>query len=184
MSYFKLSTGENVVTDGDFKNGGDGFEPIPSGQVVKAAVTSLKWDVYQDNPEVLALEWVIAAPQKYRNRKVFQKIKLNDPSTEVRDKAIRMFSAIYKNAGSDSSKFTSKPTEQQLISDLANKFMLLQLAVWESEDKTKSGNYVSRVSPMNNADQAAKVETIVGAEKPKLAYDPAATAENDDDLPF
>lgn len=184
MSYFKLSTGENPVTNGDFSTGAGDFAPIPKGQVVKAAVTSLKWDQHQDNPEVLSLEWVIGAPQKYRNRKIFQKIKLNDQSTETKDKAIRMLGAIYTNAGGDISKFTGKPTEAQLISDLANKFMLLELGVWELEDKSKSGNFVSRVSPVNNADQAAKVENIVGQEKPKLQYDPAQSAELDQDLPF
>lgn len=184
MSYFKLSTGENAVTDGDFKTGNDGFALIPKGQVVKAAITSLKWDQYQDNPEVLALEWVIAKPDQYRNRKLFQKIKLNDPDSSKRDTAVRMFSAIYANAGGDISKFTSKPTEQQMIGDLANKFMLLELGIWELDDKSKSGNFVSRVSPNNNADQAAKVDVIVGAEKPKLAYDPASSAEDGDELPF
>lgn len=182
MSYFKLSTGENAISSGDFNNGGGDFTPIPKGQVVKAAITSLKWDQFENNPEVLALEWVVVAPAKYKNRKIFQKVKLNDPKPEVCDKAIRMLSAIYTNAGGDLSKFQGKPSEQELIRDLANKFMLLQLDVWEMDGK--SGNFVSRVSPMNSSEQAAKVETIVGETKTTLKYDPATSAEDGDDLPF
>lgn len=182
MSYFKLSTGEQAVSGGEFSTGGGEFPPIPKGQVVKAAITSLKWDTYQDDPEHLKIDWTILAPSKYKNRKIFQKIKLNDPNPEVRDKAIRMLAAIYANAGGDLSKFQSQPTEQELIRDLANKAMLLQLDVWDLDGK--QGNFVSRVSPMNNAEQAAKVENIVGAEKPTLQYDPAKAAQDDDYLPF
>lgn len=182
MSYFNLSDGTKPVTGGDFNSGNEGFAPIPKGQVVKAAVTSLKWDSFNNDPEYLSLDWVISAPAKYKNRRIFQKIKVNEPDAEKRDKAIRMLSAIYANAGGDLSKFSGKPTEAELVADLSHKFMLLQLDVWEMNGK--SGNHVTRVSPMNNPEQAQKVEVIVGTEQPKLAYDPAGAAELDSDLPF
>lgn len=182
MSYFNLSDGTKPVTGGDFNSGNEGFAPIPKGQVVKAAVTSIKWDSFNNDPEFLSLDWVISAPAKYKNRRVFQKLRLNDTDAGKRDKAIRMLSAIYANAGGDLSKFSGKPSEAELVADLSHKFMLLQLDVWEWEGK--SGNHVTRVSPMNNHEQSQKVEVIVGENKPVLNYDPAGAAELDSDLPF
>jgi hypothetical protein len=98
---------------------------------------------YEGN-EYINLAWTVNKPDAYKNRKVFQKVRIFDAETKKRDKALNMLAAIDKNAGGKLSKSDSAPTNETLL-HLMQKPMLIKVMVWEINDKT--GNWVAAVSP-------------------------------------
>lgn len=175
MSFFQTSTGQAVQSTGTFESGGGNMAPIPEGTQVLAATDEAKWDTYQGE-EFVALRWSVMQPEEYKNRKIFQKIKVNEKDPAKRDKALAMLAAIDTNAGGKLQAACRKPTDQELAGALMNRPMVLKLGVWELDDKTKSGNWVQKVAPRNGGQQAAPV-----APPPP----PKPVADYDDDLiPF
>jgi hypothetical protein len=182
MSYFKLSTGENVQSTGEFELSGGDIQPIPKGTVVKVIAEQVKWDSYGDKPEYISVTWVVQAPAEYKNRKIFQKILVDDADPAKSDKAIRMLGAILHNAGSNFEALgEGKPSSDKLNSIITFKPMFLKLEVWKIEkdefgnplaaDQIKQGNWVQAVS--NNAPQ----QTAATTQRPVQNLD-------DDSLPF
>ena len=169
MSFWNLSdNSENLQNNnGTFSAGGGDMEPIPSDTQVKAACEEAKWDAY-DGDEYVSLKWTVLAPAEYKNRKIFQKIRVMDGDTKKADKAKRMLAAIAANAGGGLLKVEGKPTDMDLQKNLAMKPMALTLQVWEIEksDGTgkASGNWVQQVAPLK-------------AQAP--AQEPAPAANND-----
>lgn len=193
MSFFTQSNGKSVQSTGNFESGG-GLAPIPEGTQVLAVIDEAKWDTYQ-NESFISLRWSIAKPQEYANRKIFQKIKVMDADASKRDKALMMLAAIDTNAGGKLQAAGVQPDTQALAAALMNRPMMLKLGVWEiKEDKQgrelhqsewKSGNWVSRVAPRPQADQAAQAATApVPKPAPKPAPARAAFDDLDDDVPF
>jgi len=152
MSFWNLSDNNQASqTDGNFNAGGGDMEPIPANTQVKAAIDEVKWDEYQGESYISA-RWSVLAPEEFKNRKVFQKIKVNESDNKKADKAKRMLAAIAANAGGGLLKIQSQPTDQDLKQHLSMKPMALTLMVWEMErddGTTATGNWVQQVAPLN-----------------------------------
>jgi hypothetical protein len=167
MSFWNLSdSNDNLTTgDGNFSTGGGDIEPIPSGTQVKAACEEAKWDSYEGD-EYISLKWTVLAPAEYKNRKVFQKVRVMSSEAKKADKAKRMLAAIATNAGGGLLKVTGKPTDQDLQSNLAMKPMALTLEVWEIEKSdgtgTASGNWVQQVAPLKQQAQSEPAKSDDG----------------------
>jgi len=163
-NFFQTSDGEKIKADKEY-DGGGGFETIPKGTVVLAAPYEAKrqfkddFETKQPLPESIGINWTVLAPPEYKNRKLFQDLKINSKDTKQEDKAKRMLAAIDANAGGKLAEAGEYPTDSALATALVNKPMMLKLGVWESKDKSMSGNWVMAVSPRNAA--VAEVETPV-----------------------
>lgn len=177
MSFWNLNdSNDKLDTTGSFESGGGDMEPIPSNTQVKAAIDEAKWDDYEGD-EYISLRWTVLTPAEFKNRKIFQKVRVLDPDTKKADKAKKMLAAVAANAGGGLLKVSGKPTDQDLQKNLLNKPMALKLQVWKidkdrdgtplSGDDIKKGNWVSQVAPLKKA--AAPVE------------EPAADDSDDDD---
>lgn len=188
MSYFKLSTGESVQSTGEFELSGGDIQPIPKGTVVKVIAEQVKWDHYGDKPEYISVTWTVQAPAEYKNRKIFQKILVDDADPAKSDKAIRMLGAILHNAGSSFDALGGeKPTSDKLNSIITFKPMFLKLEVWKIDkdefnnplpaDQIKQGNWVQAVSKAAPVQQAAPSQ-------PQAQTRGGATSNLEDDLPF
>lgn len=174
--FFKTSEGEDLAGQtGEYDTGGGDFDPIPAKTQVLAAPDEAKWDNYNGD-DYISVRWVVFKPEQYRNRKIFQKIRVNERDTKKADKAKRMLAAIDKNAGSNLLKLEGAPTDSDLARALVNKLMILMLQVWTLKDEDtgeiKKGNWISAVSPRDAAKPSA----------PKPA--PKKDQDFDDDIPF
>lgn len=166
MSFWNLSDNENAKEVGSsFESGGGNMEPIPAGTQVKAAIDEVKWDEYNGDSYISARWNVIDG--EFKNRKIFQKIRVNESDSKKADKAKRMLAAIATNAGGGLFKVETQPTDSDLQQHLLHKPMAIMLQVWEIEKEDgsgkASGNWVSAVAPLNA---------------------PTSSAESDDDDPF
>lgn len=171
MSFWNLNdSNEKIDNTGNFESGGD-MDPIPAKTQVKAAIDEAKWDDYESE-DYISLRWTVLAPEQYKNRKIFQKVKVNEPDTKKQDKAKKMLGAIAINAGGGLLKLKSAPSDQDLQKHLLNKPMVLLLQVWKLKDdngEEKSGNWVSAVSPLAGK---AKAEPVVEPQQePEVNYD-------------
>lgn len=169
MSFFDFGT----ETSGNFEasTGGD-FAPIPKGTIVKVIAEEVTWEQFNADPEFISIKWSIVEGD-YKNRKVFQKIRVQDSDPQKAQKANQMLGAINHNAKGGLEKLAHKPSDQELTNALTFKPMLLKLEVWlikQDDGTTKQGNWVSAVSSAQG-----------GVSAPTA---PKATVEKDDDLPF
>lgn len=142
MGFWNLSDGKAVESKSEFELGG-GFEVIPDGSRVLAAVEECKDDQWEGE-RFFNLKWRILEGE-YKNRIIFQKLKVFSSKEKQRDNAITMLAAIDANAGGKLMASGKEPTDFAIASALANRPMILLLRVWESEDKQKTGNYVAGV---------------------------------------
>ena len=144
-------TTEALASTGTVETGGGSIEPIPAKTQVKAAIDEAKWDSY-DGEEYISLRWTVLAPADYKNRKIFQKIKVNDPAKS--EKAKKMLGAIAVNAGGGLLKTAGEPSDSDLQKHLLNKPMALLLQVWKIKPEDGSdemtGNWISSVSPLKS----------------------------------
>lgn len=153
MSFWNLSDNSENLTQntGTFSAGGGDMEPIPAGTQVKAACEEAKWDSYEGD-EYINLKWTVLAPDDFKNRKIFQKVRVMDRDSKKADKAKRMLAAIAANAGGGLLKVEGRPSDQDLQSNLAMKPMALTLEVWKIEKSdgtgTATGNWVQQVAPL------------------------------------
>ena len=180
MSFWNLSDNKSVDTSGEFETGGGNIEPIPANTDVLAVCDEAKWDERGDD-RYISLRWTVMKPADYKNRKVFQKIRVLDSDPAKADKAKRMLAAIDANAGGKLVAAGEEPTDENLTKCLTNKPMVLKLQVWELETEqgeVKTGNWVSKVAP-----RAATAST---ASKPAQESPAAASVEDDleGDVPF
>ena len=179
MSFWNLSDNKSVDTSGEFETGGGNIEPIPSNTDVLAVCDEAKWDERGDD-RYISLRWTVMKPADYKNRKVFQKIRVLDSDPAKADKAKRMLAAIDANAGGKLVAAGEEPTDENLTKCLTNKPMVLRLQVWELETEqgeVKTGNWVSRVAPKSGPSKEA----------PAKQEAPAAPVVEDDlegDVPF
>lgn len=154
MSFFTLSDGQNVTTDGNAEMGGGNLEPIPDGTKVRAMITEAKWeDANQYNPRHIKLRWDVVDGE-YKKRVIFQKVKVGEDDANKRDKAIRMLAAIDANAGGKLMAVGKEPTDFEMMQNLCNKPMVIKLGVWEmegSDGDKRSGNWVLAVESAGGA---------------------------------
>lgn len=170
MSFWQTSTGEPVKTTGAFESN-TAMEPIPDNTTCLAMITKTSIDDFNGD-KFINLEWTVQKPDAYKNRKVFQKVRIFDADTKKRDKALQMLAAIDKNAGGKLSKIDKAPDVFALEAALLNKAMLIKVMVWALDDR--KGNWVSAVSP-RSASEPAPAPTPAPAPV-DVAYDP--------DIPF
>lgn len=167
-NFWNTSDGKAIEKKSDHESGG-AFDIIPDGTKLLALIDEAKWNAgFEGAPDVIKIRWTILAPDEYKNRKVFQNIKVNDEKTTTADNAKRMLMAIDQNAGGKLSKMDKEPEDNDLMGALLNKTMVIRMAVWDMNGK--QGNWVSAVSPRGG--NAAKTESST----------PAIGA--DDDIPF
>lgn len=149
MSFFNIT--EKVT--GSFESGGGNFDPIPEGTQALASCDEAKIDSYEGD-DYISLRWTVLAPVEFKNRKVFQKVKVFDQDKKVSEKAKRMLAAIDANAGGQLMASDDEPSDESLTKALVNKPMILRLAVWEMNDK--KGNWVSAVAPRTTKEEPKK----------------------------
>lgn len=195
MSFFQLSTGQAVQVTGEFDSGGGAMTPLPEGTQVMAMVDQAKWDAH-DGEYFVSLRWTVALPEEYKNRKIFQKIKVKNPDAEKRDKALMMLAAIDANAGGKIMALGAEPEDADLANGLLNRPMVLKLGLWEMKNEKgelKSGNWVQKVAPRKNgaaATPAAPASAAPAATRTPAPSRPVAPARApaaafaDDDIPF
>lgn len=184
MSFFSTSDGAVIETDGKFESGGGDLPPIPKGTQVLASIDQAKWSEFEGQ-RYIDLRWTIARPDEYANRKIFQKVRVNDSDPVKRDKALRMLAAIDANAGGKLVAAGVEPTDEALVSSLSNRPMVLKLEVWELDDKSKSGNWIAQVAPYNKQASAAPANPMSAPQQPAPAPQPAPVEDEfDDNVPF
>ena len=143
MSFWQTSEGKSATdTTGKFESNG-GIALIPENTTCLAMIIEANIAEYQGD-EYINLAWTINKPDAYKNRKVFQKVRVFDADTKKRDKALNMLAAIDKNAGGVLAQFNAAPTNVTLL-QIMNKPMLIKVMVWDMNDK--KGNWVAAVSP-------------------------------------
>ena len=185
MSFFSTSDGQEIKADGKYESGGGDLPPIPKGTQVLASIDQAKWSEYEGS-HYIDIRWTVARPEEYANRKIFQKIRVKDTDVNKKDKALRMLAAIDSNAGGKLVASGVEPTDESMTLSLANRPMVLKLDVWELDDKTKSGNWVSQVGPHTKKASDAPVNPMAAktaaAAPSAVAHDPVDDFE--DDVPF
>ena len=163
MSFWQTSEGRSATdtTTGKFESN-NGIALIPENTTCLAMITEANIAEYNGD-EYINLAWTVNKPDAYKNRKVFQKVRVFDADTKKRDKALNMLAAIDKNAGGKLSKYDTAPTNEMLL-NLMQKPMLIKVMVWDMNDK--KGNWVAAVSPRSTEEpvsvQAPKVTPEVG----------------------
>ena len=197
MSFFQLSTGQAVQVTGEFDSGGGAMTPLPEGTQVMAMVDQAKWDIHEGEYFV-SLRWTVALPEEYKNRKIFQKIKVKNQDAEKRDKALMMLAAIDANAGGQIMALGAEPEDADLANALLNRPMVLKLGLWKidnAQGEAKSGNWVQKVAPRKKgaastpaapaASAPATPRTPAPARPVAPARAPAVTFDDmDDSIPF
>jgi hypothetical protein len=174
MSFFAgINTNQNTFEIGD------SMEPIPKNTRVVATCEEAGNDSY-NGENYISLKWRVNLPKEYANRVIFQKLKVYDPAKQ--QKAREMLAAIATNAGGRLFQAMTTGNEHMpsdaSLQTLCNSPMVLQLDVWELDDKSKSGNWVRLVAPYTQ--QPAAVQQPV-AQQPT----PAVQATSDiDSIPF
>ena len=193
-NFFSLSDGSSAVDTGTSYEAPSGnIEPIPDGSTLLAMISGAKWESPRDDSSVsyVQIEWTMLQPADYANRKIWQKLWVNDfdPSAKddakakkKRDNAKRMLAAIDANCGGKLAKSVANnpggvPDDDDLTIALSNRPMVIKVKVWEIKDgaDVKSGNWIVSVAP-----KTAEVAVIGGA--PKKAAGKAAIDE--DSIPF
>lgn len=173
MGFWNLSDGKAVESKSEFELGG-GFEVIPDGSRVLAAVEECKDDQWEGE-RFFNLKWRILEGE-YKNRIIFQKLKVFSSKEKQRDNAITMLAAIDANAGGKLMASGKEPTDFAIASALANRPMILLLRVWESEDKQKTGNYVAGVFSRQQTKAAPAPKQSAQSNEPSMDFS--------DDVPF
>lgn len=179
MSFWTIENNTEEENLGQFAMGGGDLDPIPNKTQVLAFIDEIKWDEYEGDSYISA-RWNIIKPEEYKNRKIFQKIRVNDNDAKKSDKAKRMLMAIDFNAKGGLAASGKEPTTEMMQSKLTNKPMVIMLQIWAIEDKQtgemKKGNWVSAVSPKGDGvpDKVVKVERetkkMTDAEAAELAF--------------
>ena len=145
---------EQRNTSGTFESGGGDFEPIPANTGCIAAIKQAGWAEYQGD-RYINIQWQVLKPDQYKNRVIFQKIRVLDSDAAKADRAKRMLAAIDTNAGGKLLQLSHEPTDHDLASALTGKMQAIKLQVWEMEveGQQRSGNWVSAVAPSKGAAQ-------------------------------
>lgn len=169
MSFWKTSDNQQLDTTGKFEMAGGG-EPIPANTELRVMATEAKWDEYEGERSI-KIRWDVIDGE-YKNRVVFQKVRVAEFDAKKRDKAIRMLAAIDVNAGGKLMALGREPSDMDLAQCLLHKPMWIKVQVWEMN--YKKGNWVAAVSGG------------AGAPAPQPAPAPvqAAASLDETDIPF
>lgn len=185
MGFWDTVDGEDArKTDGTYDSGAGDFEPIPAGTQVLMAAEQASWDTIKDSDEqFVSIRWTVLQPEQYKNRKIFQKVRVNYSEPGKRDKAKRMLAAIDANAGGSLIKSSDMPSDADLARALFNRPMIGLVQVWKLKDaqtgEEKTGNFIAAVSPRNK-----KVQPMQKPEQEPVKRIVEGDGSFDDDIPF
>lgn len=207
MSFWQTQSGEDVSqSSGAFEAGGS-FEPIPKGQNCRATVESINWSEAQngidEGTQYIEATWCVIAPEKYANRKIFQKLWVyGKPSSKDPEKKrgndLRMLAAINVHARGNPLPVAADPTDSDLAK-LLNTIAMLTLDVYtftRDDGTDSSGNWVRSIQAASNQPASTGTQTRQvppaqhrkPAAKPAPASKPAPQAPEaddfDDEIPF
>lgn len=175
MSFWNLSDGNTATeTTGTMEMGGGDIPPIPpipANTELLAAIDEAKMDSYEDD-SFISLRWSVMAPEEYKNRKIFQKVRVFDNDAQKADKAKRMLMAIDHNCGGKLAASGEAPDDSNMQMSLIAKPMMIKVQIWEMNDK--KGNWVSSVAARKTAQTPA----------PTMTAAPVASVNPSDDVPF
>ena len=165
MSFWINNVNEEKIT-GSFELGGM-LEPIPANTTCLAFIEEAKWDNYEGE-EYIILKWKVLAPNEYKNRIVFQKVKVLQSNQEKAAKAQAMLLSINHNAKGKLHESATMPSTVDLQKNLCNKPMMISVQVWELEDG-RSGNWIAAVKPKSDGtpDNVVPVEVVKAQPAPK-----------------
>jgi hypothetical protein len=151
MSFWTTSEGKSAATEATGKfEASSSYELIPDGTTALAIITKPSIEQYNGD-EYINVEWTIVKPDAFKNRKIFQKVRVWDSNPKKADKAKAMLANIDKNAGGKLAKLDKDPTNESLAV-LTGKTMLIKILIWNIDDKT--GNYIGAVSPRTTEEAA------------------------------
>ena len=151
MSFWTTSEGKSAATEATGKfEASSSYELIPDGTTAMAIITKPSIEQFQGD-EYINVEWTIVKPDAFKNRKIFQKVRVWDNNPKKADKAKSMLANIDKNAGGKLAKLDKDPTNESLAV-LTGKTMLIKILIWSIDDKT--GNYIGAVSPRTTEEAA------------------------------
>jgi hypothetical protein len=156
MAFFVTSDNKAIEKGNTFEMGGGNFEPIPSNTQLKSMIDEAKWDEY-DGDRYISLRWTVLEGE-FTNRKIYQKVKVNDADPKKKDRQLNMLAAIDSNAGGALMAAGVEPDDMALSINLMNKPMAICVDVWEINDK--KGNWVKAVSPLKNATAPAPAKQV------------------------
>jgi hypothetical protein len=197
--FWKLSDGGDVEATDNFDAGGGKIEVIPEGTQVLAAIDEAKWDRTDDGDKYISIRWTVLQPEELANRKVFQKLwvddfepaalkKGEDKAKAKRDKAKRMLMAIDSNAGGKLAAKGAMPTDIDLTSSLTMKPMVIKAMVWSQTDRSTGklieGNWVGAVGPKTTPRTSAEELAKLQASQAKAAEGRGSQGKVDDEIPF
>jgi hypothetical protein len=198
--FWKLSDGGDVEATDNFDAGGGKIEVIPEGTQVLAAIDEAKWDRTDDGDKYISIRWTVLQPEELANRKVFQKLwvddfepaalkKGEDKAKAKRDKAKRMLMAIDSNAGGKLAAKGAMPTDIDLTSSLTMKPMVIKAMVWSQTDRSTGklieGNWVGAVGPKTTPRTSAEELAKLQASQAKAASGSGSQGKDDGDyIPF
>lgn len=161
MNFWETSDNEEIESNKEFDAGGGDFDPIPAKTNVLAVVDKSEWQQNDFNGDYINIQWSVLAPEEYKNRKVFQNIKVMDDDDKKADKAKAMLAAIDANAGGKLLASGKRPDDNMLTKALTGKQMMLMLQVWKmdgDDGQERTGNWVSAVAPKQRKKPAPQVD--------------------------
>ena len=161
MSFWNTSDGKTLETNGSMEMGGGNMEPIPSGAELLASIDEAKMDSYEED-NYISLRWTVHAPEEYKNRKIFQKVRVFADDSAKADKAKRMLMAIDHNCGGKLAASGEAPGDHNMPAALCAKPMMVKVQVWEINDK--KGNWISSVAARDSKPQPVVQAPTQGAE--------------------
>ena len=185
--FFSLSTGESAISESGSFEASTTMENIPDNTDLVATPVEVKWAEDFNDANHISIRWDVLAPKEYAGRKLFQKIYVTDDKPNAkdpiaaRDKAKSMLMAIDKNAGGHIAASGVMPTDESLTKFLNNKMMVIKVLEWsmEVDGQTKSGNWISAVSPKG------AVKTSPASTPGAQSQAPAPEMDSfDKDIPF
>lgn len=166
MNFFTTSDNQAINNQSTFDMGGGGFDPIPNNTQLKVIIEEAKWDEYEQD-RYISLKWSVIDGE-FKNRKIFQKIKVLEQDPKKSDKAKTMLAAIDSNAGGALMSAGVMPDDMSLSINLMNKPMAIVVAIWEIDDK--KGNWVKAVSPLNAAPSNQSAPKV-NPQEPSIDFD-------------
>lgn len=177
MPFFNTSDNQSIVATTEFESN-NSFNPIPAGTTVTASIEQAGWEEYEGE-WTIKLTWVVLSGE-YQNRKIFQKVRVEDMDAKKRDKALKMLAAIDANCGGTLMASNKRPESNDLLS-LCSRPMSIKLMVWEMNER--SGNWVAAVGSAN-APRQAPVQQQTGEKQPPVATAGGGGGGFDEDIPF
>lgn len=192
MSFWDLSDGTSAAGQGgEYEVAGPNLEPIPDGSTVLAMIDEAKWDAKPNKPErFISLRWTVLKPEAFANRKLFQKLWVDDMDPQAkdgakkRDKARRMLAAIDANAGGKLTAVQRTPVDDDLALALSNRPMTIRLGQWSikaDDGSDLTGNWVQAVGAKNAELKVGSPPVIA---KPAASPVAARAQVDDDEIPF